>query len=87
MRLGVRMKLLPRPDALLLRLVVRNIRLPQLVISLPLPDRMGIIWVLLFYLSISVNEVIVTKAEFKEAVSAIFYEHSVLAFSIFDNEI
>ena len=47
----------------------------------------AIIWILLFDLTITSNEVTITVAESKEAVCTVFYEHSIHAFGIFNDEI
>ena len=46
-----------------------------------------IIWILLFNLTISSNEVAISVAESKEAVGTVFNEHSIHAFGIFEDEI
>ena len=91
--LGVGRVRLPRlrVQILLPGLRVRLIQLSRLcIVRIKMVLSQGlevIIWILLFYLPISSNEVAITVAESKEAVCTVFYEHSIHAFGIFDDEI
>ena len=84
------MRLLPGlgVQILLSRLGVRMILLSGLrIVRLLLSEGLEVVWILLFYLTISSNEITVAMGEFEEAVGTVFNEHSIHAFGIFNYEI
>ena len=89
-RLGVKRRLPGLGVEILLpRLGDRLILLSGLNIVRMLPSKglEVIIWILLFNLTISRNEIAITMTESEEAVSTVLNEHSIHAFGIFNDEI